>query len=228
MSSYEKPPTQRHPPPRAVPSQRRHRRPRKPHHPLRLLPPRRRTRRPPKNPPTMQQPHLAPRPPPHQCESKAANEPSSTSPQLFSTSAAILGGHGSRHTQSRACLRSRLPERRPSARATSPSHRRRRRSFGLTEWRSDDQALPDYARGHGSPTILIDERDVAAGLRDDDEMRVRSTTAGVLLPFFPTITTFATRQFSSSTLVATNHARAVRVVERVIERTGLLTQRRLP
>ena len=140
-------------------------------------------------------------------------------------------------------------------------------ALAWTEWRSDDQALPDYARGHGSPTILIDERDVAAdhsrgsscrlcdqgdgtldpapiatiiaalatrvrssaaGLRDDDEMRVRSTTAGVLLPFFPTITTFATRQFSSSTLVATNHARAVRVVERVIERTGLLTQRRLP
>ena len=38
----------------------------------------------------------------------------------------------------------------------------RGQGLGWTEWRSDDPALPDYARGHGSPTILIDERDVAA------------------------------------------------------------------
>ena len=37
----------------------------------------------------------------------------------------------------------------------------RGQGLGWTEWRSDDPALPDYARGHGSPTILIDERDVA-------------------------------------------------------------------
>jgi hypothetical protein len=37
----------------------------------------------------------------------------------------------------------------------------RRQVLHWTEWRSDDPALPDYARGHGSPTILIDERDVA-------------------------------------------------------------------
>jgi hypothetical protein len=31
-----------------------------------------------------------------------------------------------------------------------------------TEWVSDDPSLPEYARGHGSPTVLVDERDVAA------------------------------------------------------------------
>ncbi len=29
------------------------------------------------------------------------------------------------------------------------------------EWDSQDEALPDYARGYGSPTILVDGRDVA-------------------------------------------------------------------
>ena len=39
---------------------------------------------------------------------------------------------------------------------------KQRKRLHWAEWCSDDPALPDYARGHGSPTILIDERDVAA------------------------------------------------------------------
>ncbi len=39
----------------------------------------------------------------------------------------------------------------------------------------------------------------AAGMRDEDRILVRSTQAGVLLPFFPMITTLARRQLSSST-----------------------------
>ena len=30
-----------------------------------------------------------------------------------------------------------------------------------TEWRSDDPAVPERARSYGSPTVLIDRRDVA-------------------------------------------------------------------
>lgn len=32
-----------------------------------------------------------------------------------------------------------------------------------TEWVSDDPALPSYAIGHGSPTILVDGCDVSLG-----------------------------------------------------------------
>ena len=32
-----------------------------------------------------------------------------------------------------------------------------------TEFQTDDPALPDHARGYGSPTILVDGRDVFGG-----------------------------------------------------------------
>lgn len=35
------------------------------------------------------------------------------------------------------------------------------KATGWREWRSDDPEIPAYARGFGSPTILVDGRDVA-------------------------------------------------------------------
>ena len=54
-----------------------------------------------------------------------------------------------------------------------------------TEWRSDDPALPDYARGHGSPTILIDERDVAADHPQASSCRLYDQGNGTLHPAPP-------------------------------------------
>ena len=54
-----------------------------------------------------------------------------------------------------------------------------------TEWRSDDPALPDYARGHGSPTILIDERDVAADHPEGRSCRLYDQGDGTLDPAPP-------------------------------------------
>ena len=54
-----------------------------------------------------------------------------------------------------------------------------------TEWRSDDPALPDYARGHGSPTILIDERDVAADHPKASSCRLYDQGDGTLDPAPP-------------------------------------------
>jgi len=54
-----------------------------------------------------------------------------------------------------------------------------------TEWRSDDPALPDYARGHGSPTILIDERDVAADHPHASACRLYDQGDGTLDPSPP-------------------------------------------
>ncbi len=33
----------------------------------------------------------------------------------------------------------------------------------ITEWKSGDEKAPDYVRQYGSPTILIDEKDIAGG-----------------------------------------------------------------
>ena len=54
-----------------------------------------------------------------------------------------------------------------------------------TEWRSDDPALPDYARGHGSPTILIDERDVTADHPKASSCRLYDQGDGTLDPAPP-------------------------------------------
>jgi mercuric ion transport protein len=54
-----------------------------------------------------------------------------------------------------------------------------------TEWRSDDPTLPDYARGHGSPTILIDERDVAAAHPAGRSCRLYDQGNGTLHPAPP-------------------------------------------
>jgi len=54
-----------------------------------------------------------------------------------------------------------------------------------TEWRSDDPALPDYARGHGSPTILIDERDIAADHPKASSCRLYDQGDGSLHPAPP-------------------------------------------
>jgi hypothetical protein len=61
----------------------------------------------------------------------------------------------------------------------------RRQALGWTEWRSDDPALPDYARGHGSPTILIDERDVAADHPQASSCRLYDQGDGTLDPSPP-------------------------------------------
>jgi mercuric ion transport protein len=58
-------------------------------------------------------------------------------------------------------------------------------SLPWTEWRSDDPALPDYARGHGSPTILIDERDVAAAHPAGRSCRLYDQGNGTLGPAPP-------------------------------------------
>jgi hypothetical protein len=46
-------------------------------------------------------------------------------------------------------------------------------------------ALPDYARGHGSPTILIDERDVAADHPKASSCRLYEQGDGTLHPAPP-------------------------------------------
>jgi hypothetical protein len=61
----------------------------------------------------------------------------------------------------------------------------RRQGLHWTEWRSDDPALPDYARGHGSPTILIDERDVAADHPAGSSCRLYDQGDGTLYPAPP-------------------------------------------
>ena len=58
-------------------------------------------------------------------------------------------------------------------------------SLDWTEWRSDDPALPDHARGHGSPTILIDERDVAADHPHASSCRLYDQGDGTLDPSPP-------------------------------------------
>jgi mercuric ion transport protein len=60
-----------------------------------------------------------------------------------------------------------------------------------TEWRSDDPALPDYARAHGSPTILIDERDVAATHPAGRSCRLYDQGNGTLDPAPPVATIIA-------------------------------------
>jgi len=60
-----------------------------------------------------------------------------------------------------------------------------RQGLHWTEWRSDDPALPDYARGHGSPTILIDERDVAADHSRGSSCRLYDQGNGTLDPAPP-------------------------------------------
>jgi mercuric ion transport protein len=61
------------------------------------------------------------------------------------------------------------------------------RGAGLpwTEGRSDDSARPDNARGHGSPTILIDERDVAAAHPAGRSCRLYDQGDGTLDPAPP-------------------------------------------
>jgi hypothetical protein len=61
----------------------------------------------------------------------------------------------------------------------------RRQGLGWTEWRSDDLALPDYARVHGSRTILIDERDVAADHPQGSSCRLYDQGDGTLDPAPP-------------------------------------------
>ena len=61
----------------------------------------------------------------------------------------------------------------------------RGQALAWTEWRSDDPALPDYARGHGSPTILIDERDVAADHPHASSCRLYDQGDGTLDPSPP-------------------------------------------
>jgi hypothetical protein len=46
-------------------------------------------------------------------------------------------------------------------------------------------ALPDYARGHGSPTILIDERNVAADHPQASSCRLYDQGGGTLAPSPP-------------------------------------------
>ena len=55
-----------------------------------------------------------------------------------------------------------------------------------TEWVSDDPSLPDYARGHGSPTILVDEHDVAAEASRGTSCRLYDQGDGTLHPAPPT------------------------------------------
>ena len=61
----------------------------------------------------------------------------------------------------------------------------RGQGLGWAERRSDDPALPDYARGHGSPTILIDERDVAADPSRGGSCRLYDQGDGTLDPAPP-------------------------------------------
>jgi len=61
----------------------------------------------------------------------------------------------------------------------------RRQALQWIEWRSDDPALPDYARGHGSPTILIDERDIAADHPKASSCRLYDQGDGTLHPAPP-------------------------------------------
>jgi hypothetical protein len=61
----------------------------------------------------------------------------------------------------------------------------RRQGLHWAEWCSDDPALPDYARGHGSPTILIDERDIAADHPKASSCRLYDQGDGSLHPAPP-------------------------------------------
>jgi hypothetical protein len=54
-----------------------------------------------------------------------------------------------------------------------------------TEWVSDDRSLPDYASGHGSPTILVDERDVSAAPARGRSCRMYEQPDGTLDPAPP-------------------------------------------
>jgi len=67
----------------------------------------------------------------------------------------------------------------------------RHQALPWTEWRSDDPALPDYARGHGSPTILIAERDVAADHPKGTSCRLYDQGDGTLQPAPPVATILA-------------------------------------
>ena len=58
-------------------------------------------------------------------------------------------------------------------------------ALAWTEWRSEDPALPNYARGHGSPTILIDQRDVAADHPHESSCRLYDQGDGTLDPAPP-------------------------------------------
>ncbi len=49
-----------------------------------------------------------------------------------------------------------------------------------TEWVSDDPATPGHARGHGSPTVLVNERDVSAGVGGDRSCRLYQQADGTL------------------------------------------------
>ena len=60
-----------------------------------------------------------------------------------------------------------------------------------TEWRSDDPALPDYARDQGSPTILIDERDMATDHSQGSSCRLYDQGDGTLDPAPPVATIIA-------------------------------------
>lgn len=51
-----------------------------------------------------------------------------------------------------------------------------------TEWVSDDPSLPEHARGYGSPTILIDERDVAGDSERGRSCRLYDQGDGTLHP----------------------------------------------
>ena len=80
----------------------------------------------------------------------------------------------------------------------------RGQGLGWTEWRSDDPALPDYARGHGSPTILIDERDVAAAHAQGSSCRLYDQGDGTLDPAPPvTVILSALSERSQSPQAAT-------------------------
>lgn len=48
------------------------------------------------------------------------------------------------------------------------------------EWNSDDAATPDALRGYGSPTVLVNGRDVAPMQTDADCCRVYSNGKGIL------------------------------------------------
>jgi RecB family exonuclease len=59
------------------------------------------------------------------------------------------------------------------------------RALQWTEWASDDPSLPDHARGHASPTILINHRDVAPDHPRANACRLYDQGNGTLHPAPP-------------------------------------------
>jgi len=59
------------------------------------------------------------------------------------------------------------------------------RGLQWTEWASDNPALPDHARGYASPTILINQRDVAPNPTRATACRLYDQGNGTLHPAPP-------------------------------------------